>query len=532
MIVHNAVSYDSVNPAQSPNWTLPVWSAKTTALVVVLLTLVGGVLRGWALGAKTLWLDEAFSLWMASQSPADLVRWVVQIDHHPPLYYLALHGWLGWLGDSAAAARGLSALAGTLAIPVFFVAARRLTGPRIAVGATILVALSPFLVRYGQEARMYSLLTLAFAATLAATAWLLTDPMPTRGRAVLVVMALGIAEAAAMWLHNTATILLPVALNIGVLGPWITWRLGRMARPWPAQAEPGWLWRWLAAQGLALALWLPGSGAFLVQSRVVDAHFWMPPPTPGFVWETLSNLTFAYLPASLPLRALWPVLGLWLAWRGLRATSRWPGLPWLLAALWLTPPLAELAVSVRRPIFYDRTLIWTILPYALLMARGVLADEPASALRWRRPALLTGVVAVILSGVGAGNYLATYEKEAWDQAAAVVRAGAAPGDLILFHASWVQLPFDTYFGTADDTVARHGLPVDLFDRGELEPTMTAADLPRLDALIAGRDQVWLVYAHWWYTDPDGLAPRALAARLRLAQEWSWDGLRVMRFVAR
>ena len=196
------------------------------------------------------------------------VQWVVQIDHHPPLYYLALHAWLGWLGDSVAAARGLSALAGTLAIPVFFVAARRLAGPRTVVGATILVVLSLFLVRYGQEARTYSLLTLAVAATLAATAWLLIDRQPTRGRVVLVVAAFGTTQAAAMWLHNTATVLLPVALNVGVLGPWLVWRLGRMARPWPAQEEPGWLWRWLAAQGSALALWLPWSAAFLVQSRV------------------------------------------------------------------------------------------------------------------------------------------------------------------------------------------------------------------------------------------------------------------------
>ena len=495
----------------------------------MLLTAVGGALRGWALGAKTLWLDEALSLWVAAKPPADLVRWVAQVDQHPPLYYLALHEWVAWLGDSAWAARSLSALAGMLTIPVFFVAARRLAGRRAAVGATLLVALSPFLVRYGQEARMYSLLTLAVAMTLALSARLLTDPRPSH--AFLLVGALGTAEATALWLHNTATVLLPLALNAGVLGPWVAWRLGWMARPWPAQADPGWLRRWLAGQALVVTLWLPWSAAFLAQSRVVDARFWIPTPTPAMVWETLGNLTFAYLPDSLPLRGLWPILGLWLAWRGLRATSSRPGLSWLLGALWLVPPLIELAVSVRRPIFYDRTLIWTILPYALLMARGVPAMQPFSPRRWLRPALLAGVATVVLCGAGAVNYLTTYEKEDWDKAAAVVQAGAAPGDLVLFHASWVQLPFDYYFDAATP-VTQHGLPGDLFDRGELEPPMTAADLPRLDRLIAGHSQIWLVYSHWWYTDPDGLVPRALTERLRPAQEWSWEGIRVVRYVVR
>ena len=113
-----------------------------------------------------------------------------------------------------------------------------------------------------------------------------------------------------------------------------------------------------------------------------------------------------------------------------------------------------------------------------------------------------------------------------------MRAAALPGDLILFNAPWVQLPFDYYLPPDDLAAARRGLPVDLFDRGELEPSMTAADLPRLDSLIAGRGQVWLVYSHWWYTDPDGLIPDALTRRLRLAQTWSWDGLTVQRYVAR
>jgi uncharacterized membrane protein len=500
---------------------------------VALATLVGGVLRSWELEAKTLWLDEAFSLWMAGHAPADLIRWVIRIDHHPPLYYWLLHEWIARVGSSAAAARGLSALAGTLAIPVFYAAAVRLAGRRPALVATALVALSPFLVRYSQEARMYGLLTLAVAAMLAAAAALLTVCQPSRRQALITVVGLGVTQATAMWLHNTTTVLVPAALNVGVLGAWAVWRLGRGGQPWPALADGGWLGRWLAAQGVAVALWLPWAWPFVIQSRVVDTQFWVPAPTQRYVWETLGTLTAAHLPVELALNGWWPWLGLWLVWRGLR--SRWlpSGPAWLLVSLWLTPPLLELAVSLRQPIFYDRTLIWTILPYVLLMSCGIVRSRPgASVPRSPWPGLLAGAVLLALNGAGAVHYLTSFEKEAWDRAAAVVRTAAAPGDLLLFNASWVQLPFDYYLPPDDLNLERRGLPSDLFDSGELEPPMTPADLARLDALIAGHEQVWLVYSHEWYTDPDALVPQALAQRLRLVQEWSWEGLRVQRYAAR
>ncbi|MEZ4611140.1 MAG: hypothetical protein R2838_13000 [Caldilineaceae bacterium] len=61
-----------------------------------------------------------------------------------------------------------------------------------------------------------------------------------------------------------------------------------------------------------------------------------------------------------------------------------------------------------------------------------------------------------------------------------------------------------YFRHYDTATELHGAPVDLFDRGVLEPKMTEADVPHLRALVADADRVWLVYSHEWYTDPDGI----------------------------
>ena len=81
--------------------------------------------------------------------------------------------------------------------------------------------------------------------------------------------------------------------------------------------------------------------------------------------------------------------------------------------------------------------------------------------------------------------------------------------------SWQKvIPFDYYFHRLYNyPVAEHGAPVDLFDRGTLEPKMAASDLPRLRALVWGHERVWLIYGHGWYTDPQGLIPPALEEEL-------------------
>ena len=96
------------------------------------------------------------------------------------------------------------------------------------------------------------------------------------------------------------------------------------------------------------------------------------------------------------------------------------------------------------------------------------------------------------------------------------------------HDAWGQIPFDYYFRDRyNGPVTAHGVPVDLFDRGVLEPEMTEDDLPRLRALIRGRERVWLVYSHDWYTDPQGLVPAALGEEMALLRRWEFQGVEIL-----
>jgi hypothetical protein len=154
----------------------------------------------------------------------------------------------------------------------------------------------------------------------------------------------------------------------------------------------------------------------------------------------------------------------------------------------------------------------------------------ASRRKQQRRVALWLALALLLAANGRSlhNYYTNFEKEAWDKAAQYVSQRVQPDDLILYNASWVQLPFDFYF-SPPVPVVRHGLPVDLFEQGVLEPQMTAQDLPRLEALLQGHCRVWLVYSHNWYTDPHGLIPDALAQHGSLADRKQFHGIQIDRY---
>jgi hypothetical protein len=314
--------------------------------------------------------------------------------------------------------------------------------------------------------------------------------------------------------HNTA-VFFPIAANLFVFGL-ILARRPLVSRSFHSPSVRNWL---TAQVGLFL-LWSPWLPAFVIQSLGVYREFWIPAPTWRTVVSTLGTFLNAFLPPQVP----WPGV-VWcgyavLALLGMVYFRRRLARLAFILVIFATPLVGEWLVSLRRPIFYDRTLIWASLPIYLLLAVGI------RQLRFRSYILAVVVMVLTVNGLSLRQYYVHFEKEQWDDAAAFVAQRVEPDDLILFNATWVQIPFDFYFCSYNRDVVKHGVPVDLFDRGILEPKMAESDLPRLRALIRGRDRVWLVYSHNWYTDPLGLIPPALEEEMDRLGQWEFYGLQV------
>jgi mannosyltransferase len=132
---------------------------------VAALTAVGAALRFSTLGLQSFWFDEVVTVDIVEKSFGSMLRDVANLTPTPPLYYVIAWVWTRAFGASEVGLRSLSALVGTAAIPLAYGCGTSLHSRRAGLFAASLVAVSPLLVWYSQEARAYALLATLSAAS-------------------------------------------------------------------------------------------------------------------------------------------------------------------------------------------------------------------------------------------------------------------------------------------------------------------------------------------------------------------------------
>jgi uncharacterized membrane protein len=134
-------------------------NAVSTFWPLILAILIGAALRGYRLGADSLWVDEFATLDLATRSPADIVRLSSTINFISPLYFLLVHWTMKTLGESEVALRLPSVVAGVCTIPVTWLLIKEITQSRSTANiAAALLAVNPLHLWYSQEGRPYALL--------------------------------------------------------------------------------------------------------------------------------------------------------------------------------------------------------------------------------------------------------------------------------------------------------------------------------------------------------------------------------------
>ena len=136
------------------------------ALLVVGISVVALALRFLGLAEGDFWTDELFTRRIVDQPPGDASDTVLATESSPHLYYFLAWAWSEVLGAGEAGLRSLSAIAGALVAPVAYLTLRQAGLRTEAVIAGALAAVSPLLVWYSQEARVYALFALVTAVGL------------------------------------------------------------------------------------------------------------------------------------------------------------------------------------------------------------------------------------------------------------------------------------------------------------------------------------------------------------------------------
>jgi len=326
--------------------SLPSWP-------FVVCVVAGTILRFWGLGGGALGVDETFSAVSSHKSYGQIWGYIQSVDRHPPLSYLLLSP-VVHLSHSTYMARVPSVLCASLALVIFAWWQRRYQLAGLA--ATILFALSPFLLAYARQARMFGLVTLAGVVVVAASdRWLETDD--TRWA---VVAALG-------------GLIASLSYGPGIILPGVT-----LLVPGFRRDRPAWIYRLVAAAGLAVWAIL----CLAVSLRWSGYPSGYPPFTPSWV-VTMLGYTVAPVPANR-----WIVVGL-LAIGLVVVLRRADRLRQLTLTLFLVPLLGMVVLSLRTEVLIPKTLLLVGWVTPVLFGQAV-------AWAWRYRPLAAGVVVAII----------------------------------------------------------------------------------------------------------------------------------------
>lgn len=455
-------------------------------LALLLFCLAAFAWRVSGLTAQSLWRDEVDSIRFAGRALPALLRTFSKPGENGPLYFLLLRPWLAVAGQSEFALRFPSVLGGTLAIPLTWLLARRLwgnarTGSRLAIGnapliAALLAAVNPYLTWYGQEGRMYTLLLalvlavhLAFLAalrhgqlwhwllylvllTLAVLthllavllvpvhlAWLIILSLPVRPVAAAVLPGLPGRLARRRWLPFILVLLLP-ALPYFILIGW--WQLRLFLSPDFQTGHP-----FLSLTDLLSVLFTGFSFGIAMPPRAALVTPFLFLLLVGMVMGLANGRTprqanDAQPPTHGPRRPGSQRAGHGQEMR--QVDRRWA--TGLLIAWLLLPPLLLFLISLRKPLFTDRYLIWIGPAFILLLAQGLRYLSRT----WRPLGWLGLTFLMVLAGLAGWRQTHTPIKSDFRAAAAYVTAHRRPGDRLLFQIPYIRYTFEYYAGPSRD----------------------------------------------------------------------------------
>jgi len=464
-------------------------------LIALLLLILGAAaLRFYRLGAQDIWGDEAFSISLSQQPLSTVIAGAA--DTHPPLYPLLLFFWLRLVGASAFATRALSVLIGLLAVPLVFVFAQRLVParPRVKWFAALLAAVSPLLIYYSQETRMYeSVAVFALAST-----YFLLDliPHPLQGKWGQAAPYF-LTTALALYTHYSAFFVL-AAQNVFAL---VRLRQDRAA-----------LTRWILVQLALIAAYVPW---IIVQTSFLSGKA----STRFDEWgwrgiEMIFGKTFLAFSVGLtvdfPVAQIATAVFLFFAALGVFAMVRQRGgredpfagfdPAWLAPLCFIVPVVVAYAVNPIMPFFFERYVLVALPGFIVTVALGLdfVAQHRAGA------AIGIAGLFVVASAFSLWNYYFNdaYAKGQYGQMMAYVASQAQPGDALILN-NPLQKPLYNYY-------APRGIPAFYFPDGA--PLEDPGTRQQFETVARSHPRLWLVmFGNPAEYDPTGYLERWLGA---------------------
>lgn len=415
-------------------------SLSLKTVLVVLLLVLAAVSVGLSTFFQSLRLDESQSIWVALKPIPTLIRLTAQ-DVHVPLYFVLLHFWIKFFGSGIYAVRSLSFIFYILTLVVFYRLVRLAAARDVALLSLVLFSLSPFMIWYSLEARMYTLLT--FVSTLSHLLFLQFLRSQGRGRAGLLLSAL-----LGFYTHYFFVFLFASQLL------YLLWR------------QRGLLLPFLLQSALAVALFLPWVGYVFSLGAASTTQPLIPTPGSFNLLQLFAVFLFGFHDPVLEglLVAFWPLGALMIL---LVFTQRMAveveNLDYFLLSTFLPILLVFVLSIIFKPIFLARYLIFTIPSWFVLLSFALLNFPPKVS-----RLLIPTVVVVMLIFLFYQNFSKTTPvKEDYQTVVSYINQNATPSDVVAVSAPFTIYPVEYYYTGRAKVVT---IPIwDRFVQGSIPP---------------------------------------------------------------
>ncbi|MBI2861629.1 MAG: glycosyltransferase family 39 protein [Chloroflexi bacterium] len=428
-------------------------------------------LRLFRLDIQSLWYDEGVSVVLAGRDILQIAR-DTATDIHPPLYYWLLHFWIAITGNSEFAVRFLSLASGVLAVTLIYQLGRHLVSPAGGLVAAVLMAASPLLVFYSQEARMYAQ-AVALSALSALLCWRVLEGGQRR---LIDWLAFILASLALLYTHYFGAAVLAFENAYFFLRLFPNRRL---------------LLPWLAAQAAIVLAFVP----WLLQISTTRFAYYSSGQTMPWL-EVVRRLfnDFSFGPA-MPASATVTILSLATLGFGALALALQNPQRLLFLGAYLFVPWAALATYGLQPAAYSPKFALVAAPaFFALLASGVegAARWAARGFRRWRLGIATGtIVAAFLivawallaaRGLHAVYYDQRLARDNYRGLAAFITALERPSDAIVLNAPGQIDIFGYYY---HGQLTEYPLP-------QQRPIDEAATGSQLSQIAQAHDRIWVV----------------------------------------
>jgi mannosyltransferase len=381
---------------------------------------------------KGLWLDEAITFIVARKNPSGLFRLLTHSEPYMPLYLAFMAFWTRVAGESATALRAPSALFAIATVPLIYLLGSTLFDRFHGLVGALLFSVHPYVVRFSQEARSYTM------AVLFTTLTTLVFIRAVQGSSRRLWIVYGLLAGISVYVHLFLAFVIAAHFIFLVVVKLDRIELRRMA------------------PGVAVLVALGAPLAFFVSQLDRTVNAWISPLSFPTVWATLVNVSGSGLGGGRLLVPRLPPVPLLLALAGFMWTvavfagSRSPSVPrfrtrrWGLLLLLLmsaVPVVFAAAISIFKPVFVPRYLIILVPAVMLLTAAGLAVFKSP---RVAGSLLLAAMLFLMLADVRRW-YQNTQAKPPWKQAALFVRSESAPEDGLIAVPAWTRPPLDYYY---------------------------------------------------------------------------------------